>query len=124
MPTTRALTALSDNPHGHFAVLVCGDGDAALRLAASPGALPKVFHAGNLTLLHAAVVGGCASAIPRLAAHDLLEAALELPADMSCPAAVALRQLLDSSRHHYLIDGGTALTLAVMCAPHLLPAVL
>lgn len=92
MPNTRSVTAhlltsLEDRPHALFEALMRGDAATARRLleaGTAPRAAPPalLFPVGNFSVLHAAVMGRCASTIPMLlAAGAPLDASVQLPAN-------------------------------------------
>ena len=124
MPATRSAAALAGRPHALFEALLRGESGAALSLletGAAPGAAPPalLLPVGDsaFSALHAAVLGGCPSAIPALvAAGTPVDASLQLPAGGTWAAAAApLRELFGTAGlHPYHTDAeGTALALAV-----------
>ena len=124
MPATRCAAALAGRPHALFEELLRGNTAASLSLleaGAAPGAAPPalLLPVGDsaFSALHAAVLGGCPSAIPALvAAGTPVDACLQLPAGaMWAAAAAPVRELLATcGLHPYHTDAeGTALALAV-----------
>ena len=123
MRVTRSA-ALAGRPYGLLEALLRGNAGIALSLleaGAAPGAAPPalLLPVGDsaFSALHAAVLGGCPSAIPALvAAGAPVDASLQLPVGGLWHAAAApLRDLLRLCEQwpSDVGSGGTALKLAV-----------
>lgn len=123
------------DPDALFQALLRGDTEGALCLleaGAAPGGSPPelLFPVGGFTALHAAAIGGCAAAIPVLAAAGLdVNASLMDPFGFGEPLGdsssededppLVLWELLEDCGHdpedmeEVVVDGTTALALAV-----------
>ena len=117
MVTTRSLAAAG--PHALFEALLSGNAAKAHRLLQGRTA-GQPSHTGpcGITTLHAALVGGCADALPALvAAGAPLDAALE-DDSWSGPLRDFMDGIakVDGVKHNYTTMGSTALTVAAMCA--------